>query len=808
MIFADAMLRRFLRQWLAVAFLVSAAAVAAEPGPFTLYLGAFGDLTTIPLVPDPNYHFPWAAGVIYQPGNVVSHRPDGVTLRHYICTAAHADREPGVAPDWASVWRPTEHGRSYLLGFRADAREGLDFLFPNGTIDVLHYDEHVATHLPTGGPELYFPVPEPWRALSQDIRPPTTVAVWELSLANMDLGNSVTLEWALSDEGGLNGYPLSLMDAATGDVLVADMTAVTSFEFRDDDRALLVVYGSDNRPPVATGDEASMLLSDGSLVLPVADLLANDFDVDAGNTLTVVGVGAPGNDATGGSKGVSAYGTTTLAGNTVTYTLPAELPAEWTGVVYFTYTIRDSHPTDPKEASATVCVTVSSTLLVMPSPSAVPAVPGEPVRVSYLLTWSPPLHSLVLEVTLPPASDHEQAVVWEYGEGYTDDDAATADPVSSVVGSRLRFDFGTAVPKSGTRLSFLLNAPDPATAAVLIAQALYRVAGDEPEPLAQSVPRLYLRGTYPVTFESAGNGEVTGTLLQNLAPGQESTPVLAVPAADYTFRRWTVNGAEISRENPLVILGGEEEATVVAEFAYAYDPAAPQGHLDLVARDPALASLNQLWDLTGYYRTTLSSGHVLILNLLHDERGTLRGTGRLQGNVGARVVDVYLNAVTGSVTAKAGRLTVKLALRGNLSGTSAALQLSLTRSGLALVGNATGSLTDRLAGRADIRSACTLAMPVGMDGSYSLPVDLVLTEATGAVGGTAVLTLSNGRRVDLTVTGRHNAPLAMLEMRGDSAANPSFAPVECRVTVEPYSGGTAAIRSLSLSAFGQILTWP
>jgi len=807
MIFADAAPRRFLRHWLAVALLVSAAAVAAEPGPFTLYLGASGDLT-IPLEPDPDYHSPWAAGVVYRLGDIVSRRPDGVTLRHYICTVAHADREPGVAPDWASVWRPTEHARSYLLGFRTDAREGIDLLFPNGTtIDPLHYDQPLPLQWITQR-LLYFPVPEPHRALAQDIRPPSQVAVWELALTGMSPGDSVTLTWALSDVGGLNGHPLSLMDAATGDVLVADMTTVTSIEFRDDDRALLVVYGSENRPPVATGDEASMLLAAGSLVLPVADLLANDYDVDAGDTLTVVSVGAPGNDAKGGSKGVSAYGTTTLAGDSITYTLPAELPAEWTGVVYFTYTIRDSHPTDPKEASTSVRVTVSNTLLVLPSPSAVPAVPGSPVRVSYVLTWSPPLHSLALDVTLPPVSDHEQGAVWGYGGGYIDDDAATADPASSVVSNRLRFDFGTAVPASGTRLSFLLNAPDPAPAAVLISQALYRVAGDEPEPLEQSMPTLLLRGTYPVTFASAGNGEVTGTLLQNLAPGQASTPVRAVPADDYTFRRWTVNGVEISRENPLVILGGEAAATVVAEFAYAYDPAAPRGHLELTARDPALASLNQLWDLTGYYRTTLSSGHVLILNLLHDERGTLRGTGRVQGNVGARAVDVYLNAVSGSVTAKAGRLTAKLSLRGNLSGTSASLQLSLTRSGLALVGNATGSLTDRLAGRADIRSACTLAMPAGMDGSYSLPVDLVLTEATGAVTGSAVLTLSNGRRVDLTVTGRHSAPLAMLELRGDGAANPSFAPVECRVTVEPYSGGTAAIRSLSLSAFGQILTWP
>lgn len=804
MIFANAAYRGFLRHGLAVALLVSTAAMAATP--FTLYLGASGDLT-IALEPNPEFHFPWTAGETYQPYTVVSHRPDGTTPRYYVSTVAHANHEPGVAPDWTSFWRPTEHAMSYLLGFRADARDGIDILYPNNTIDPFHYDQ-IRPFPSIGGPSLFFPAPDPYSSLSQDIRPPAQVAVWELFLTGMTPGASVTLEWALSAEGGLDGQPLSLMDAATGDVLVPDMTAATSLELRDADRALVVVYGSDNRPPVASGDDASMLLSDGTLVLPVADLLANDYDIDEEDTLTVVAVSAPGADAEAGGKGVSAYGTTTLAGDAITYTLPADLPAEWNGVVYFTYTIRDSHPTDPKEASAAVRVAVSSTLLVTPSPSAVAAVPGSPVRVSYLLSWSPPLQSLALDITLPPATSYDDPVLWGYGGDYGDDDAVTADPVISVVGNRLRLDFGSAVPVSGTRLSFLLNAPDPAAAAVLRMQALYRIDAGEIDPQVQAMPPLYLRGTYPVTFLSAGNGAVTGNTLQNLAPGQLSTPVSAVPADDYTFRRWTVNGAEISRDNPLVVQGGEEAATVVAEFAYAYDPAAPQGPFDLIVRDSALASQNQLWDLTGHYRTTLASGQVLILNLLHDERGTLRGTGRLQGTVGTRAVDVYLSAVTGSVSAKAGRLTAKLALRGNLSGTSVSLQLTLTRSGLALVGSAIGSMNDRLAGRVAIQSACALALPTGMDGSYSLPVDLALTEATGAITGTAALILSNGRRVDLVVQGRRNAPLAMLELRGDTAVSPSFGPVECRLTVEPYSGGTAAIRALAMSAFGQNLTWP
>jgi len=742
-----------LRHWLAAGLLLAAGAGAASP--FTLRFGASGALN-IPTTYDPA-------------------DPDGELLM-------------------------------FQLGFRTGAADGLDV-----------HDVPTPIVPPADGiPVLYFPASDPFvGGLSQDYRAPAESAVWELKLAGLSAGVSVTLQWFLvADGGSLDGHRLSLQDRNTGDILISDMTATTGAVFVDSDRSLVIVYGEANHPPVARPDQLAMLQAATTISVPIAQLLANDYDIDAGDTLTVVAVGAPFRDVEPGKEATSAYGTTELVAGGVTYRLPDEIPADWNGVVHFTYTIRDDNPLEPRETAATVELTVAPDVLAVPIPGQRLVHPGTSFTVTYELSYVDKPHSLALAFTMPHAGDEEDIAFWTFGgaSSYADDDAATADPtITNDTGTGvLTLNFGTAVPASGTQLGFVINMPANGTDAVLPATASYRMTGAEPEPLTQAMPDLAVRAAYTVTFASLGNGTIAGTTSQLLEPGLLSTQVTANPAAGYAFLRWIVNGREI-RDNPLTIAGGSGDMTVYAEFTDSLDAVDPDGEFNVTYFNDSKPGSRLIWDLTGRYAATVGD-LALTLDLVHDERGALTGLGHLQGSVGTKSVAIDVDALrlTGIVRGSRGVVSAKITLSGANATTRVALKLALTLTDLRLTGVASGRITDTVGGKATIADTCVAERSDGgtMDGSYSLPVNLSLNQTRGTITGTGWLTLSNGRIIEMRIAGRRANGLASLRLVGDASIDPGFGAVKLRLIVETYASRNADIITLSGQAFGQSLKWP
>jgi len=772
---------------------------------------------------------------------------------------------------------------AYQLGYRTDALVGYDAL----------YDVPKPSITPPGGgvPILFFPADAPIYGLSQDFRPLAGSQAWQMNLIGMAASSAVTLQWRLQD-GSLAGNALSLVDQPSGAVLVADMTATTSYTFSATDRTLLVLYGPANHPPVALGDQFAMLEADGTLAIPFASLLANDYDPDAGDAITVVDVGAP-YLTVGGGKGVSAYGTTvidTVAG-TVTYTLPTPLPADWDGTVYFQYTIRDDETSAAYEGSAAVEITVAPHVLTVPVPRRVAAHPNAPFTVAYTLVYSGPVQSLSLSFTLPTAGSGPALTFWPYGGSYGDDAAATADPVvTSGAGADgawgtaddtgvVILNYGTAVPPTGTTFSFLINMPANGTDATVPSLALYKVTGAEPSALEQILPNLAVKVAHTVTFSSAGNGVVQGSVTQLLEPGQFGTAVTAVPAPGYHFLRWMRGDVEVSRANPLVLAGGTDDMTIIAEFQIntytvtftttgtgslsgattqqiphgdsttpvtavpgagwyfsqwtdgstanprtvtnvtadatytavflALVPGDPAGDFELVYRNQSDPGLRKIWDLSGHYVWT-SGTNTITLDWAHDEKGAILGTGRFQGTVGGQAVDIPNMAFKGSGKGKAGVVTVKGSVGGAAGTASASFKLALTLDvpALSLVGTVSGKVSDSVGGNATVSGPMALALPAGMDGSYRLPVHLILDGSKGTITGTSRMTLVNGRIVDLLVKGKRSSGVALLQLAGDKVANPAYGAIKMKITVRTYTNATADVEAMSGKAFGQSLKWP
>jgi hypothetical protein len=426
---------------------------------------------------------------------------------------------------------------------------------------------------PSGGPRqaptFYFLADT--RSLYKDFRPPSTSQSWEIRLDNMQTGDSVKLEWRLQEGRLEEGNFLSLKDLNRNEILVENMMTTRSYVFTDTNQTLLVLHTTRNHPPVARGDVAAMLRSDGTLRIPFARLLANDYDPDAGNTIDVIAVGTP-VGGLGGGKGASDYGATSLdtVARVVTYTLPATLPADWDDRVSFSYTIQDSDsdPDTLHEATATVQVTVAAHVLVVPTSADIAAHPGLPFRVGYTLVHDGSLQSLELSFTLPRIS-LTPVVYWSYVSGSYTADAGTPAPIIAPGddSGQLVLDFGTNVPPTGTHFSFALNAPAAAfDVTLLYSSAIYQLTGSSTE-LTQPLPEVAVRSAYTLTFVSAGNGTVTGAASQLLEPGHLSGRVTAEPATGYHFLRWTLGGAEIGTNTTLTFAGGNTDLTVTAWFA-------------------------------------------------------------------------------------------------------------------------------------------------------------------------------------------------------------------------------------------------
>jgi cysteine-rich repeat protein len=136
---------------------------------------------------------------------------------------------------------------------------------------------------------------------------------------------------ALAGAGITFTPPVDFLGTATFTYTLSDGTAT-------DTATVTVAVGGINDAPVAVAD-AVTASEDTALVIPAADLLANDTDVD-GQTLTITAVAEP------------VGGTVALDGTAVTFTPTPD----FNGAGSFTYTITDG----ADEATATVTVTIAA----------------------------------------------------------------------------------------------------------------------------------------------------------------------------------------------------------------------------------------------------------------------------------------------------------------------------------------------------------------------------------------------------------------------------------------------------------------
>jgi hypothetical protein len=695
-----------------------------------------------------------------------------------------------------------------LIGERADALPGYD------SNDV------PAPPAPPGEgvPLLFFATGEPLTSQCwHDFRPLGVGQTWELHLEGMASGTTVTLTWRL-DSGSLGANSLQLVDRQTRAVLVPDLLATNSIAFQDHDRTLLVTYGDGNLLPSPRYDATFMLETDSFASLPFAALLGNDDDPDAGDLLSVVAVGSPA--LPGGATpapGSTTYGTTALdaANARLTYALPTPLPADWTGQVAFGYSARDSSPFGPGESQGTVRLTVAPHLVQDPLAARVLAPAGSVVELSYTLRHTGALQSLAIEYALPLFGSGAGLGSWQFQGEYGDDAAGTAAPLieagygpDGIPGTAddtgtVRLDFGTAVPPTGTRLHFRVRLPTTASGEARVTSRARYCLGSAPtaEPSQVLADVVVKVPTYTVAFTAGTGGTLSGTAAQAVDYGGNSTAVLAVAAPGYAFVRWS-DGVTT---NPRRFTNVQADARVTAEFVLIL-PVEPSGHFDLGFRNAANPPGRELWDFTGHYNAPLGA-YTLQMDLVHDERGALTGTGTVSGSLpGGSPVSVPVT-LRGRASGQGGVVTVAIRLSGMNATSSATAKLILTREASGLVGAYAVSLGLASGGNDSVSGTCALALPAGMDGSFRLGVDLVQHDRA-MVTGSGRLTLSNGRAVDLLIRGRSAGGTTLLHVEGDGTIDPLFGALQLALQITTFSNHAADITTLSGKAFGQRVNWP
>jgi alpha-tubulin suppressor-like RCC1 family protein len=303
---------------------------------------------------------------------------------------------------------------------------------------------------------------------------------------------------------------------------------------------------------------------------------------------------------------------------------------------------------------------------------------------------------------------------------------------------------------------------------------------------------------HSVNFSAAPNGRLVGSTQQVILAGDATTPVAAVPAAGYLFDRWS-DGVIA---NPRVVANVATNLALTALF----QPAAALRdgtYLATVTAAEAAAG-HGLWDFTGHYEVD-ACGYLLSLDLLHDGRGRVSGSGSL--TVASALIPL---APRGAVRGGDGVATLALSADGRPlpPGPPAAAALRLTLgldpAARALAGPAALRLRTGAA-PAITSEPCTLALSAPMDGSFVLRLDLAC--AGPSVRGTAELRLSNGVAYPLVVRRGHaKGGAALLTLAGDQA-QPAARGLHFTLTVTPLEGGTARIDALTAQALGMALAW-
>ncbi len=643
-----------------------------------------------------------------------------------------------------------------------------------------------------------------------DFRPPASSQAWELNLMGMNPGGSVTLRWRLEDGGTLGDQPLRLIDRQSRLVLVPDMTTTTQLTCDAAERVLLVAYGDTNLPPLVGYDEVFMLESEGSVSIPFDAVLANDYDPDGGS-LEVVRVGSPALSASDTPEsGSTDYGTTTLdpVARRITYALPTVLPPDWTGRVAFEYAVQDQGPPSPAESTAVILLSVARHVTQVPDQKRVEVQVGQSFELAYTIRHTDAIQSLLVEYTLPLLGSGAALGFWRFLGGYSDD-AGSAPVIDPGYGSDglpetgddtgvVRFDFGTNVPPSGTRLVFGVLCPVGAAAETPIrALARYRLDGAKTADYCQTLDEVSVATRYTPEFVAGSGGTVT------VEASDSATTATARPEFGYHFTQWTREGVRYSTVNPLTLTDLTSALTLTAGFEVSV-PVPPSGDFHALVSATEGTRGRGLWNLTGLYSTTAKSTP-LTLNLVHDPSGRLTG---LATYTVAKNTAVNM-PIRGSVKGNRGSIIMKGSLNGadSTKAVTVALTLNLT------VDTAQHKLRGRLNGRVRSNGTSTLVddpvvfdlPPEKMNGSWTLSFDLDPSGRT--VAGTAELRLSNQVKHRFVVRGRTGANhTAVLTLAGDPA-DPAAKALAIRTTIIPLEGGWATLKSFSGRGYGQVLGW-
>lgn len=350
----------------------------------------------------------------------------------------------------------------------------------------------------------------------------------------------------------------------------------------------------------------------------------------------------------------------------------------------------------------------------------------------------------------------------------------------------------------GTAAEIVCTAPRHALAPGVYSVRVAAAAGG-------GVSAYHLRASwtpyYAVTFSAAAGGSLAGPPSQLVLAGRATAPVTALPAAGFVFAGWSDGLAA----NPRIVVDVTANLALTARFRPAWPVLRDGTYMATV--DAARARAGQgLWDVTGHYETS-ACGYPLHLDLVHDERGRVSGTGGLE--VAASRIPL---AVKGAVRGAGDALVLRLHAHGagDLLWSQRPAEADL-RLDLALeppTGTLQGTAALDLAAEADALHAaapCILALPGPMDGTLRLRLDLAF--AGRRARGRGELILSNGAAYALAVrVGRVDGAAVRLVLAG-AGTEPGRPGVRVGVVVTPLEDGTARLEAFRADLLGQDVAW-
>lgn len=310
---------------------------------------------------------------------------------------------------------------------------------------------------------------------------------------------------------------------------------------------------------------------------------------------------------------------------------------------------------------------------------------------------------------------------------------------------------------------------------------------------------------YTVRFLAGPHGSLAGTAVQQVPHGGSTEPVEAVADLEYMFASWD-DGFAL---NPRVAANVTGDLTLTAQFRPANAVFPAGAFLARVDAEDVAAGWG-LWDLSGHYEAQVGEAP-LALDILHDTRGKITGTGTLNATAKNGAAIAIPLAVKGVARGSGGAVAVTLSAAGTQTGTpaepglkaaaSVTLTLTLDVTNRRLLGAAL--LTQKVgAASTQTPAYCEMALPQGMDGTYEILFDLV--PSGSRVTGTALLTLANRADYLFAVKGTYPGDVCTLSLSGHKTDPPAKS-IKASVAVRTLEGNAAHLDRLNLTGYGQTL---